>query len=116
MSTDIPTEITFRRSCSTNAKPTDATREDLTAMKQMVQEAKQDPFSVLKNFTLLPDDLLIETCICLHMSHQTTTDSSSRSMYKLAKELNAMKAMVKKASQDPDQSKYLRLSFFSKAA
>lgn len=131
----VPPEISFRKRISLCITP-----EHLDAMKAMVQETKQDPFSVLKNFSL-PDDLLIEQLKYLPLKGSFTANTF-RSLNDIEDELNEMKAMVEKAKQDPtsllknfeslpkdllmEQSKYLQLknplsctkpdSFFSKAA
>jgi hypothetical protein len=80
---DIPTEITFVN-CE-NAlydEASDATKEDLEEMKAMFREAKRDPTSLWKNFTLPREYFLLV-------------------VRPQDEELNQMKAMVQETKQDP---------------
>ena len=76
---DIPTEITCVN-CKNEAS--DATKEDLEEMKAMFREAKRDPTSLWKNFTLPREYFLLV-------------------VRPQDEKLNQMKAMVQETKQDP---------------
>ena len=80
---DIPTEITFVNCENSNYdEASDATKEDLEEMKAMFREAKRDPTSLWKNFTLPREYFLLV-------------------VRPQDEELNQMKAMVQETKQDP---------------
>ena len=80
---DIPTEITCVNCENANYdEASDATKEDLEEMKAMFREAKRDPTSLWKNFTLPREYFLLV-------------------VRPQDEELNQMKAMVQETKQDP---------------
>jgi hypothetical protein len=105
----VPSEITFCKQSINANRPSqnNATSADLNAMKAMVQQAKQDPFSLLTHFTL-PQDLLIPQLenLCIQGGNACTI-SKSKSMGNISDELNQMKAMVKQFKEG-DRSTLLK--------
>jgi hypothetical protein len=109
MADGVPSEIAFCKQGTCAIKPSQnkATPADLNAMKAMVQQAKQDPFSLLTHFSL-PQDLLIPQLEYLRIQGEgTCVIGKSKTMDNIPDELKKMKAMVRQFKEG-DRSTLLK--------